>query len=190
MSGKIEVITGPMFSGKTVDLIRKMDRFKYSKKEYILFKPKVDDRYSKDEVVSHNKNALSAYNVSTSDEILEICQRYPQITNIGLDEVQFLDEKNPEKFLPNIIKLRNAGYHIIAAGLDMDYLGNPFSFMPNLLAIADQVFKLKAVCFECGEDAGMSNRISKSKKIVQLGSEDKYSSLCFSCWIKVNPPNE
>jgi thymidine kinase len=184
MSGKIEVITGPMFSGKTVDLIRKMDRFKYSKKEYILFKPKVDDRYSKDE------NALSAYNVSTSDEILEICQRYPQITNIGLDEVQFLDEKNPEKFLPNIIKLRNAGYHIIAAGLDMDYLGNPFSFMPNLLAIADQVFKLKAVCFECGEDAGMSNRISKSKKIVQLGSEDKYSSLCFSCWIKVNPPNE
>jgi thymidine kinase len=182
--GKIEIITGPMFSGKTSSLIRMIIRFKLSKRGYVLFKPKMDDRYSNDEVVSHDQNSLSAVCIETSADILKFCEENQEIKNIGIDEIQFLNKDNPERMITDLIKLRNSGYHIIASGLDMDAMGSPFRFIPNLLAIADQVYKQKAVCFDCGEDAGFSHRTVKSTEQVQLGSQDKYKALCLDCWLK------
>ena len=185
--GKIEIVCGPMFSGKTEELIRRMTRFKYSKKDFILFKPTTDDRYSKDQVVSHNKNSMTAVLVKDSDEMVSICNKSPEVKNIGIDEIQFLDQGNPQKLKSNILKLKRMGYHIIASGLDMDSKGDPFPGMPDILAIADDVRKIKSVCFECGDDGSMSHRINESKDLIQVGAQDNYKSLCFSCWQKYNP---
>ena len=187
MSGKLEVICGSMFSGKTEELLRRMNRFKYSKKDYILFKTQIDNRYSEDKVVSHNKNELSACVVDSVDELLEVCKKNPHIKNVGIDEVQFLIKTTSIPIEEAVYKLKKEGYHILVAGLDMDAMGRPFGCLPFLLAIADSVYKLKAVCFDCGEDASMSHRMNNSKDIVQIGAADKYKALCPTCWVTQNP---
>jgi thymidine kinase len=184
--GKIEAICGPMFSGKSEELIRRMNRFKYSKKDFLLIKPKIDDRYSADQVVSHNKTKLPAVVVETADDLAALCNRSPHIKNIGIEEVQFIKDGETQTVVQVISQLKREGCHVIVAGLDMDSNGQPFSFMPDLLAIADDVQKLKAVCFSCGEDASMSHRKSANKEIVHVGANDEYAALCFDCWAKLN----
>lgn len=184
--GKIEIICGPMFSGKTEELLRRLKRLKYSKKPFILFKPKIEDRYSKNNVVSHDKNSMQAVLVSDSDQIVSFCNQNLHIKNIGIDEVQFLDQKDNLKLMNNILKLKKNGYNIIVSGLDMNSQGFPFLGIPYLLAIADDVQKLKSVCLDCGENGSMSHRINKSRELIQLGSENEYKSLCFNCWKKYN----
>jgi thymidine kinase len=186
MPGKIEMIVGGMYSGKSTEIIKRMNRFQYSKKGYVLFKPKMDDRYSKDDVVTHDKSSLTAISIDSTKEILKYCEEHPDIKNLGIDEIQFLNDKNPEDALIDLTFLRKLGYHIIASGLDMDAMGQPFGFVPQLLAIADEVHKQKAVCFDCGADAGMTHRTSESKEIVQLGSKDRYKAVCVDCWVKLN----
>jgi len=190
MIGRIEVITGPMFSGKTSELLTKMKRVEFSKRDYLLFKPHIDTRYSDNEVVSHNKNALKAHNVSNAKDILEICEKHQHIKNIGIDEIQFLNFQNPVSMVESLFHLKRKGYQIITACLDMDALGKPFPGIPELLAIADGIAKLKAVCFECGNDAGMSHRISTSTAQIEIGEKDKYEALCFSCWHLKNPEKD
>ena len=184
--GKIEAICGPMFSGKSSELMRRMNRFVYSKKEFILIKPKVDSRYSAEEVVSHDNNKMAAYVVETADDILAICQNNPSTKILGIEEVQFIKDGEKSSIVGLISQLKREGYLIIVAGLDMDSSGNPFSFMPKLLALADEVEKLKAVCLSCGNDASMSHRKVASENIVQVGASDQYTALCFDCWAKLN----
>lgn len=184
--GKIEAICGPMFSGKSEELIRRMNRYNYAKKAFLLLKPKIDSRYSADEVVSHNKTKLPACVIETADDLAEICQRNPGIKLIGIEEVQFIKDTEANSVIQVISQLKREGKHILVAGLDMDSSGQPFSFMPALLAIADEVYKLKAVCFSCGEDASMSHRKVENKETVLVGTSAEYTALCFNCWAKLN----
>ena len=182
--GRIELICGPMFSGKTEELIRKINRFRYSKKQILLFKPKIDNRYSKSKITSHNKNKEPAHLVDTIDDIKRICEKFKDVKVIAVDEVQFIKSNRP--LYLDFLTLKSRGYEIILSGLDMDYRGIPFPLIPEIMAIADNVKKLKAVCFECGEDAGMSFRFSTEKEVIEIGAADKYSALCFSCWKRKN----
>lgn len=182
--GRIEIICGPMFSGKTEELIRRINRLRYSKKEFLLFKPKLDNRYFKTKVTSHNKNKESAILVDTIDDIKIACEQFKDIRIIAIDEVQFIKSNRP--LYLDFLNLKSKGYEIILSGLDMDYRGVPFQLMPEIMAIADDVKKLKAVCFECGNDAGMSHKKSKEADLVDVGSNEKYSALCFSCWKSKN----
>lgn len=182
--GSIEIVCGPMFSGKTEELLRKLNRLHYAKTDFLLFKPKIDDRYDAQKVVSHSKNSMAAIIVENSLDILKHCDNHPDIKHIGIDEIQFLPSEDPFNAFKLCIELKKRGYRIMASGLDMDYKGMPFGIMGSLLAIADNVHKLKAVCFECGEDAGMSAKITESLDIIDVGSTDKYQSLCWEHWLK------
>jgi len=178
--GRIELICGPMFSGKTEELLRKVNRFKLSRKNVLLFKPKLDNRYSKSKVTSHNKNSCPAILVDTIDDIISYCEKYSETKVVAIDEIQFIKSNRP--LYLDLFSLKMKGYIIILSGLDMDYKGTPFPLIPEIMAIADNVLKLKAVCFICGEDASMSNRLSKKKDLIEIGAIDKYNALCFSCW--------
>lgn len=178
--GRIEIICGPMFSGKTEELLRKINRFKYSKKEFLLFKPKIDVRYSKSKVTSHNKSKETAHLIDTIDDVKRICEKHKDIKIIAVDEVQFIKSNRP--LYLDFLTLKSKGYEIILSGLDMDYRGVPFPLIPEIMAIADEVIKLKAVCFDCGQDAGMSHKLLKEKEIVDIGANEKYKALCFKCW--------
>lgn len=170
-TGWIEVISGCMFSGKTEELIRRLHRAKYAKLKVKIFKPKIDDRYSKSEIVSHSDQTLPSIVIEKSDEIL------PQIKDadiIGIDEAQFFDEN----ITTVVLKLAEMGKRVIVAGLDMDYKGQPFGQMPTLLAIAEYVTKPKAICVVCGSPATMTQRISKSTEQVEVGATDKYEARC------------
>lgn len=190
-NGKIEIFCGPMFSGKTEEILRKLNRLYHAKVEYIVFKMKKDARYSEDRVVSHDKKGISAINVENALDIISYCNSHPEVKHIAIDEIQFLpthDEKTGEALKFDAFKLckelKLRGYHIYASGLDMDFKGDPFGIMPKLLAIADDVHKLKAVCFKCGEDAGFSGKLSDSDAIEDIGEKDKYEALCFEHWIE------
>tara|TARA_Y100000589_G_scaffold189943_1_gene179875 strand:+ start:206 stop:748 length:543 start_codon:yes stop_codon:yes gene_type:complete len=175
--GKIDIICGSMFSGKTEELIRRLKRLDFAKKKYKLFKPIVDNRYDNNKVVSHNMNSVQATIISKSEDI------YKHIKNekiVAIDEAQFLDEKLYEVCK----KLIQDGIDIILAGLDMDYKGEPFGSMPKLLAISYDVKKMHAVCFNCGETANYTFRINNDKKQVLIGSQENYKALCKNCFFK------
>lgn len=174
-NAKIQVICGPMFSGKTKTLIKYIDEYKSNGKKVFVFKPNIDDRYSVNNIVSHDKDETEAYNVSKAAEILDL---FHHADVIAIDEVQFFDDSIVE--VSNIIA--NFGKTVLLAGLDMDYKARSFGSMPRLLALADEVIKLNSVCTFCSGRARYSHRISDDNGIVVLGETDKYVPLCRSCY--------
>ena len=168
--GWIEIICGSMFSGKTEELIRRLNRAKYAKQKIKVFKPIIDSRFNKDFVFSHNKNQIKSESVSKSSDIRIKAKGYDVI---GIDEAQFFDNE--------IVKisndLANEGIRVIVAGLDMDYKGNPFGPMPYLMAIAEYVTKVHAICSKSGNLANHSYRISNDKSLVHLGQKESYIPL-------------
>ncbi len=176
-AGWIEIICGSMFSGKTEELIRRMKRAKFANQKVEIFKPAIDIRYSQEEVVSHDANAILSTPVETSESILLLTG---DVEVVGIDEVQFFDE--------NIVdvcqQLANRGVRVICAGLDMDYLGNPFGPMPKLMAVAEYVTKVHAICVKCGNLAHHSHRLTSSNKLVELGEKDAYEPICRHCFNK------
>lgn len=173
--GWIEVVCGSMFSGKTEELIRRMNRARIAKQKVEIFKPTVDVRYSEDHVVSHNENSILSTPVSTSTNILLLAS---DADVVGIDEAQFFDD--------NIVQVCNQlaemGKRVIVAGLDMDFRGVPFGPIPALLATAEYVTKVHAICMNCGNLAHYSHRKIKSEKLVLLGEKDEYEPLCRSCY--------
>lgn len=175
--GRIEVICGSMFSGKTEELIRRMKRAKFARQHVEIYKPMVDTRYSKDDVVSHDHNVIPSTPVDSSAEILLLSG---DIDVVGIDEAQFFDNG-----LADVCnELANRGVRVIVAGLDMDYLGKPFGPIPYLLAIADEVTKVHAICVRCGSLAYISHRLVHNDKRVLLGEKQEYEPLCRECYNK------
>jgi thymidine kinase len=175
--GWLEVIVGSMFSGKTEELIRRLKRARLAKQRIEIFKPVVDNRYSEKEVVSHDENTILSTPVESSSSILLLANN---VDVVGIDEAQFFD-----KGLPDVCnRLANMGIRVIVAGLDMDYKGKPFGVIPELMAIADEVTKVHAICMRCGRLAQYSHRLSTSEKLVVLGEMDIYEPLCRSCYVQ------
>ena len=184
---RLEVICGPMFSGKTEELIRRVKRLKYSNTDYIVFKPKIDNRYSDFSVVTHDRVSLTSFTVENASQILEACENNPQVRVIAVDEAQFFlkEEKEGINLVDVCQTLKSRGYRVIVNGLDMDYLGRPFGLMPELMAMADEVSKLKSICSVCGQDASITYHTNKTdENQVELGSDDKYQARCFEHWVK------
>lgn len=182
--GWIEVICGSMFAGKTEELIRRLKRFEFANKPYIVFKPKIDNRYSENEVASHSGSRSQAIVVETSKEILDIVNnQYHDIDVVAIDEVQFFDEG----IVSVAEQFANQGKRVIVAGLDMDFRGVPFSIVPELLARAEFITKLTAICHECGAPATRTQRIingnaaSFDDPIVLVGADERYEARCRHC---------
>lgn len=173
--GWIEVICGSMFSGKTEELIRRLNRARIAKQRVEIFKPVVDVRYSEDEVVSHNENAIRSTPVDTP---LNIILLSGDVDVIGIDEAQFFDHS----LLEVCNKLANMGIRVIVAGLDMDFKGKPFGPMPALMSVAEYVTKVHAICMRCGSLANFSHRLSTDEKLVVLGEKNEYEPLCRECF--------
>lgn len=175
--GRIEVICGSMFSGKTEELIRRMKRAIFAKQKVEIFKPAMDTRYNEEDIVSHEGNSIPSTPIDSSASILLMSQGYDVI---GIDEAQFFD--------PHIVdvcnQLANQGIRVIVAGLDLDFKGMPFGPMPNLLAIADEVSKVHAICVRCGALAYVSHRLVDVDKQVLLGEKLEYEPLCRECYTK------
>ena len=173
--GRIEVVCGSMFSGKTEELIRRMRRAKFAKQRVEIFKPAIDVRYSDDDVVSHDHNVIPSTPVDTSASILLMSS---ETDVVGIDEAQFFDEG----LVAVCNELANRGVRVIVAGLDMDYKGKPFGPMPALCAIADDVTKVHAICVRCGSLAYVSHRLVANDKRGMLGEQAEYEPLCRECY--------
>jgi len=173
--GWIEVISGSMFSGKTEELIRRLKRAKFAGQKVEIFKPEMDVRYNEEAVVSHDENSILSTPVESSGNIL-ILSNEAQV--VGIDEAQFFD---PE-LVSVCNQLANMGKRVIVAGLDMDFKGRPFGPMPGLMAIAEYVTKVHAICVNCGSHANHSQRISSSDRLVELGELKEYQPLCRACF--------
>ena len=185
--GKIEVICGPMFSGKTEELIRQIRRLKFTRTDYMVFKPKKDDRYGEFKVATHAQDSINATPVATAEEMIQWCEDNSHVKTIAIDEAQFFDKSvnDGERNLYDACNiLRAKGYKIIITGLDMNHLGQPFGFMPELMAVADEVKKLKSICSVCLEDANMSLRLSQNDEEFQLGSGNEYQARCYRHWLE------
>lgn len=168
--GWVEVICGSMFSGKTEELIRRMKRAQYARQKVEIFKPLIDKRYSDEEVVSHDKNAIPSTPIPHSSQLLLLTS---DVEVIGIDEAQFFDDA-----LPSVCsELANRGIRVIAAGLDLDFKGRPFGPMPELLALAEFVTKVHAICIKTGDLAHHSFRLTASDKLVELGEKELYVPL-------------
>jgi thymidine kinase len=174
-AGSIEVICGSMFSGKTEELIRRLKRAKFAKMNVQIFKPCIDVRYSEDEVVSHDSHSIDSTPISSPAKMLEIAQ---DVQVVGIDEAQFFDESIVEV----VQTLANRGVRVIIAGLDTDFLGKPFGPMPALMAVAEDIQKVHAICVRCGSPANHSHRLSQSSELVVLGETDIYEPLCRHCY--------
>tara|TARA_B100000900_G_scaffold304104_2_gene262723 strand:+ start:608 stop:1180 length:573 start_codon:yes stop_codon:yes gene_type:complete len=173
--GCVEVICGSMFSGKTEELIRRLKRAEISGQKIMIFKPKIDVRYNEEKVVSHNNNSIPSTPVPTSANIILLSVE-AQI--VAIDEAQFFDDE-----LPHVCReLAQQGKRVIVAGLDMDYTGNPFGPIPNLMATADHVTKVHAICMNCGNPALYSHRKTNNNSLVQLGEKEEYEPLCRACY--------
>ena len=174
-TGWIEVICGNMFSGKTEELIRRLKRAQIAKMATIIFKPKTDSRFSNDHIVSHNMNKLKSIMINSASQITDLSKNYDVI---GIDEVQFFDH--------SIVKVcKTLAYkkkRVIAAGLDTDYLGQPFGPMPEMMCEADYLDKLRAICVLCGNPASYTQRTTCDKAQVVLGELDKYEARCRGCF--------
>jgi thymidine kinase len=177
--GSIEVIAGSMFSGKTEELIRRLKRAKIARQSVEIFKPDIDIRFSKTEVVSHDENSIQSTPVSNSANILLLSGN---VDVIGIDEAQFFDKGLVEV----VTKLANMGIRVIVAGLDMDFKGIPFGPIPDLMAVADHITKVHAICVKCGNIAQFSHRLSAKEQIVLLGEKDIYEPLCRGCFRELN----
>lgn len=176
-SGCIEVICGSMFSGKTEELIRRIKRAQFANLKVATFKPTVDKRYSDMDVVSHDSHSVSCTPIKTPSRMLQIPE---DVQVVGIDEAQFFDLS----LVDVCQELANRGVRVIVAGLDTDYLGKPFGPMPGLMAIAEDVQKVHAICVKCGGLANHSHRLSSSRKLVVLGEKDVYEPLCRQCYNK------
>ncbi len=173
--GSIEVICGSMFSGKTEELIRRMKRAQFAKQRVEIFKPAIDVRYSDVDVVSHDRNTIQSTPVDLSGNILLLSS---EVDVVGIDEAQFFDEG-----IVDVCKqLADSGIRVIIAGLDMDFLGHPFGSMPALMAIAEDVYKVHAICVRCGNLAYISHRLVDSNKQILLGETTEYEPICRSCY--------
>lgn len=172
--GWIEVICGSMFSGKTEELIRRLKRVKIANLKVEIFKPAMDTRYDEVNIVSHDTNYIQSTPVDSSQNILLLAQ---DVDVVGIDEAQFFDSEISD--VCETLALR--GIRVIVAGLDMDYLGKPFGQMPNLLAKADYITKLHAICVRCGNIANISFRKTKTEGQVLLGEKDVYEPRCRHC---------
>ncbi len=176
-SGWIELICGSMFSGKTEELIRRLKRASIARQKVEIFKPAVDVRYDDKDVVSHDANAIPSTPVESSSQILLMTGA---VDVVGIDEAQFFDNE-----LSSVCnQLANSGIRVIVAGLDMDFSGKPFGPIPALMAAAEYVTKVHAICIRCGNLAQYSHRIAGGDKLVELGETDSYEPLCRSCFYK------
>lgn len=175
--GRIEVVCGSMFSGKTEELIRRMRRAKFAKQRVEIFKPTMDTRYSQQDVVSHDKHVIKSTPVSSSALVLKKARN---IDVVGIDEAQFFDSG----LVDVCNQLANRGVRVIVAGLDMDFKGVPFGPIPALCAIADEVTKVHAICVKCGNLAYVSHRTVQDKELVLLGETHEYEPLCRECYQK------
>ncbi len=173
--GRIEVICGSMFSGKTEELIRRMRRAKFARQSVEIFKPSIDVRYSEADVVSHDRNAIPSTPVDSPASILLLSADNDVV---GIDEAQFFDDS----LVDVCNELANRGVRVIIAGLDMDFKGVPFGPIPALLAVADEVTKVHAICVRCGSLAYVSHRIVNAEKRVLLGEASEYEPLCRECY--------
>lgn len=174
--GRVEVIAGSMFSGKTEELIRRVKRALFARQLVQAFKPRIDDRYDRTRIVSHGSIAIDAVAVSSSESLLERVQAATQV--IAVDEAQFFDRGIVEA----ANELADSGRRVILAGLDQDYLGRPFPPMPDLMAIAEDVTKVRAVCTVCGLDASRSQRLLPAGGTVLVGGSDSYEARCRGCF--------
>ena len=173
--GWIEVICGSMFSGKTEELIRRLKRAQFAKQKVEIFKPSIDTRYHDEMVVSHNANEIRSTPVPAAANIAILAQGCDVV---GIDEAQFFDEG----LIAVCNQLANNGVRVIVAGLDMDFKGIPFGPMPGIMACAEYVTKVHAICMKCGDLAHHSHRIVEKKELVLLGEVDEYEPLCRSCF--------
>lgn len=173
--GRIEVICGSMFSGKTEELIRRLKRAKFARQKTEIFKPAVDVRYSEEEVISHDSNAISSTPVDSSASILLFST---EIDVVAIDEAQFFDNG----LIDVCNELANRGVRVIVAGLDMDYRGIPYGPMPALCTIAEEVSKMHAICVKCGNLANFTHRTVSSDKQFLLGESNEYEPLCRTCY--------
>lgn len=175
--GRIEVICGSMFSGKTEELIRRLKRAKFARQKVEIFKPALDTRYSQEEVVSHDSNHILSTPIESSASILLLAT---DVDVVGIDEAQFFDDE-----LPAVCdELVRRGTRVIIAGLDMDFKCQPFGPMPALMALADEVTKVHAICVRCGNLAYVSHRTVENDKLVLLGEKMEYEPLCRDCYYK------
>ena len=179
LGGSIEVICGSMFSGKTEELIRRLRRAQIARLRVEIFKPRTDDRYHETDVVSHDANSIHSTPVDNSSAILLLGS---DVQVVGIDEAQFFDDE-----LPNVCNiLANRGVRVIVAGLDMDFKGNPFGPMPRLMAIAEFVTKVHAVCVKCGNPALYSYRLVADAGTILLGEKESYEPRCRACYNRVD----
>jgi len=178
-TGVIEVVAGSMFSGKTEELIRRLKRAIIAKQNVEIFKPAIDIRYSESEIISHDENSIRSTPVENSANILLLAG---DVDVIGIDEAQFFDNG----IIEVATKLANSGIRVIITGLDMDFKGVPFGPIPGLMAIADHITKVHAICVRCGNVAQFSFRISDKEQLVLLGEKDIYEPLCRSCYSEAN----
>ena len=174
-NGWIEIICGPMFCGKTEELIRRLKRALIAKKNVSIFKPQIDNRYSANHIVSHNNNSIESKTIKSINEILKLSK---DSDVIGIDEAQFFSNK----IIDLSDKLANQGKRVIIAGLDKDFLSNPFEPISQLLAKAEYITKLYAICMQCGKKAFFSKRITKENKRIIVGEKDKYEARCRECY--------
>jgi len=180
-TGCIEVICGSMFSGKSEELIRRLRRAKIARQHVVAFKPRIDDRYDDEDIVTHDERRIESIRV---DEATEIPPHVgPDVQVVGIDEGQFLGSK-----LPQVCEdLANRGVRVIVAGLDQDYLGRPFEPMPALLSVAEYITKTLAVCMQCGKPANRTQRMTTSKERVVVGASEVYEARCRHCFDPSEP---
>jgi thymidine kinase len=173
--GWIEVVCGSMFSGKTEELIRRLKRAQIAHLKVEIFKPGVDTRYDAVDIVSHNETRIKSTPIENSQQMLLLAQ---EVDVVGIDEAQFFDDE-----MPTVAEaLASRGIRVIVAGLDMDFLGRPFGPMPHVLAMADYITKLHAICVVCGDIANFSFRKSSHEGTLLLGETDVYEPRCRSCY--------
>ena len=177
LKGSIEIICGSMFSGKTEELLRRLKRAEFAKQKVAVFKPLIDTRYDARKIVSHDSNAIKSKPVKLATEILD---KIDNAEVIAIDEAQFFDEELIR--ISNL--LANQGKRVIIAGLDMDFKGKPFGIMPGLLAIAEHITKVHAICIECGTAANHSYRLTKNQQLIELGDKLEYKALCRDCFFE------
>ena len=175
--GWVEIIVGSMFSGKSEELIRRLRRAQIARQKVQVFKPKIDDRYSIEQIASHSGMTHVSKPVMTAKELLDQIEADTEV--VGIDEGQFFDMAIVE----TVNDLANSGKRVIVAGLDQDYLGRPFEPMPQLLSIAEFITKTHAICVKCGSTANYSQRTSQSSERVEVGASDKYEARCRKCFV-------
>lgn len=180
--GWVEVVCGSMFSGKTEELIRRLNRAKIAKQKVEIFKPAIDTRYDEEDVVSHNSNSIQSTPVENAEQILLMAN---DVSVIGIDEAQFFDDQ----LVSVCNQLADRGIRVIVAGLDMDFKGVPFGPIPHLLATAEYVTKVHAICMQCGNLAQYSHRTIQGDDLVVLGETESYEPLCRSCFNKKSKTN-